>query len=51
MDYVNPKELLQEAVAVAKKKASLTVGDMLIRGVLAVAVNSTGAQTWRRQWV
>lgn len=35
MDYVNPKELVQEAVIVAEKKASLSVGDMLIRGALS----------------
>ena len=35
MDYVNPKELVQEAVIVAQKKASLSVGDMLIRGALS----------------
>ena len=35
MDYVNPKELVQEAVTVAEKKASLSVGDMLIRGALS----------------
>jgi len=36
-DYVNPKELLQEAVQVAKKKSELSVPDMLIRGVLSGA--------------
>jgi formate transporter len=35
MDYVNPKELVQEALVVAEKKASLSVGDMLIRGALS----------------
>jgi formate/nitrite transporter len=35
MDYVNPKELMQEALMVAEKKASLKVSDMLIRGVLS----------------
>lgn len=35
MDYVNPKELVQDALAVAERKASLTVGDMLIRGSLS----------------
>ena len=35
MDYVNPKELVQEAVIVAEKKASLSIGDMLIRGALS----------------
>jgi len=53
MDYVNPKELMHEAVIVAEKKASLSIGDMLIRGVLsgvflgfatslAVVVNAQG---------
>ena len=36
-DYVNPRELLQEAVHLAKKKSELTVRDMLIRGTLAGA--------------
>jgi formate transporter len=36
-DYVSPKELLQEAVQLAKKKADLSVKDMLIRGILAGA--------------
>ncbi len=35
MDYVNPKELVQEATLVSAKKASLSVGDMLIRGALS----------------
>jgi formate/nitrite transporter len=35
MDYVNPKELMQEAANVAGKKASLSIGDMLIRGTLS----------------
>ena len=35
MDYVNPKDLLQEAVLSAKKKSELKVGDMLIRGSLS----------------
>lgn len=37
MDYVSPKELMQEAVAVAKRKSELSVGNMLIRGILAGA--------------
>jgi formate/nitrite transporter len=37
MDYVNPKELLQEAVQLAKRKSDLPVRDMLIRGILAGA--------------
>src|ERR1700736_4094392 len=36
-DYVAPKELLQEAVQLAKRKSELTVRDMLIRGILAGA--------------
>ncbi len=35
MDYVNPKELVVEALQVAKRKASLSIGDMLVRGILA----------------
>lgn len=35
MDYVTPKELVQEALVVAEKKASLSVGDMLIRSILS----------------
>lgn len=37
MDYVSPKDLVQEAVQLAKKKSELTVRDMLIRGILAGA--------------
>ena len=36
-DYVSPKELLQEAVQLAKRKSELSVRDMLIRGILAGA--------------
>ena len=36
-DYVGPKELLQEAVQLAKKKSELSVPDMLIRGLLSGA--------------
>jgi formate/nitrite transporter len=36
-DYVNPKELLQEAVQLAKRKSDLSIRDMLIRGILAGA--------------
>ena len=36
-DYVSPKELLQEAEQLAKKKSELRVRDMLIRGMLAGA--------------
>ena len=35
MDYVNPKELMREAITVAGDKASLCIGDMLIRGALS----------------
>jgi formate transporter len=35
MDYVSPKELVQEAVVTAKKKSELPIRDMLIRGILA----------------
>ena len=35
MDYVNPKELMQEAILAARKKAALSVQDMLIRGALS----------------
>jgi formate transporter len=37
LDYVNPKDLVQEAVQLAKKKSELSVRDMLVRGVLAGA--------------
>jgi formate/nitrite transporter len=37
MDYVNPRELLQEVVQAAKRKADLSIRDMLIRGFLAGA--------------
>ena len=36
-DYVSPKELLQDAVQLAKRKSELPVRDMLIRGILAGA--------------
>lgn len=35
MDYVNPTQLVEEAILLAGKKASLRVSDMLIRGTLA----------------
>ena len=35
MDYVNPAELVQDALIVAGRKASLSVGDMLVRGSLS----------------
>jgi formate transporter len=37
MDYVTPKDLVEEAVQLAKKKSELSVRDMLIRGILAGA--------------
>ena len=37
MDYVPPKEIVQEAVRLAKTKSSLSIRDMLIRGMLAGA--------------
>jgi formate/nitrite transporter len=36
-DYVGPRELLQEAVQLAKRKSDLSARDMLIRGILAGA--------------
>jgi len=36
-DYVGPKELIQEAVQLARRKSELPVRDMLIRGILAGA--------------
>jgi formate/nitrite transporter len=36
-DYVNPKELVQEAVQLAKRKSELSAKDMLIRGILSGA--------------
>lgn len=35
MDYVTPKDLVQEAVLTAKKKSALNISDMMIRGILA----------------
>jgi len=35
MDYVSPKELMQDAMEVAEKKTSLSIVDMLVRGSLA----------------
>lgn len=37
MDYVNPTELLQEALRTAQKKAALSARDLLLRGFLAGA--------------
>ena len=36
-DYVAPKELMQEAVQLARRKSDLPVRDLLIRGILAGA--------------
>ena len=36
-DYVNPKDLVQEAVQLARKKSELPIRDLLIRGILAGA--------------
>ena len=36
-DYVSPKELIQEAVQLAKRKSELLARDLLIRGILAGA--------------
>src|SRR5260370_1303053 len=35
MDYVSPPELMADAVELAKRKASLSIRDMLLRGTLA----------------
>ena len=40
MDYVPPDELLSGALAIAEKKANLSMGDLLIRGFLAGAILS-----------
>src|SRR5260370_32554279 len=37
MDYVTPADLVAESLRVAKRKAALSVKDMLIRGILAGA--------------
>src|SRR5690242_18376819 len=37
MDYVNPSELLSEALRAARRNAQLGVGDMLLRGALSGA--------------
>jgi formate/nitrite transporter len=37
VDYVTPNDLIAEALRVAKRKAQLGVGDMLLRGALAGA--------------
>jgi len=36
-DYVNPKELVHDAVQLAKRKSELSIVDMLIRGMLSGA--------------
>lgn len=35
MDYVNPQELMKDAILTAKKKSALSISDMLIRGALS----------------
>jgi len=35
MDYVNPAELMADALELAKRKAGLSVRDLLLRGILA----------------
>jgi formate/nitrite transporter len=35
MDYINPSELIEEMLRAAKRKAGLSVSDMLLRGALA----------------
>ena len=35
MDYVNPSELIAEALRAARRKADLSISDMLLRGALA----------------
>lgn len=35
MDYITPKELIQDAVAVGEMKADLSIGAMLLRGALS----------------
>src|SRR5437899_4488871 len=37
MDYVSPKDVMQEAVQLAKRKSELPARDLLIRGILAGA--------------
>jgi formate/nitrite transporter FocA (FNT family) len=38
MDYVSPNELMTEALDLAKRKAGLSVRDLLLRGILAGAL-------------
>jgi formate/nitrite transporter len=40
VDYVQPIELIQDALAAASRKSCLSVGDMLLRGFLAGAILS-----------
>src|SRR5438309_10807447 len=37
MEYVSPKDVMQEAVQLAKRKSELPARDLLIRGILAGA--------------
>lgn len=37
MDYVTPPEIISEAMKLAKRKASLSIRDLLVRGILAGA--------------
>src|SRR5215470_5621003 len=37
MDYVNPSELIAEALRAAKRKSELDISDMLLRGALSGA--------------
>jgi len=37
MDYVNPPEIIKEAMSLAKRKAALAIPDLLLRGILAGA--------------
>jgi formate/nitrite transporter len=37
MDYVTPAEIMTESLQIAKKKASLPIRDLLVRGILAGA--------------
>jgi formate/nitrite transporter len=35
MDYVNPQDLMRDAIVAAENKSSLAIGDMVLRGALA----------------
>jgi formate transporter len=37
MDYVSPPEILSEAISVARRKAGLSIMDMVVRGILSGA--------------